>query len=103
MRLFLYRDIKEDDSNLVWICEACHRTIHAYYTENELRDRLSTVDALKADEKINSFAKWRAKHPLGKPTDQRIAMLRCQTTDDEEGEQWHVNGFQQISILALKP
>ena len=58
-----HKAIKEDESNIAWICEACHRTLHAYYTENELRDRLSTLESLKADDKISAFVKWRAKHP----------------------------------------
>jgi len=58
-----YKQLRNDESNFIWICRSCHDHIHATYGESELRDRLSTLDALKADEKIMSFVRWKAKHP----------------------------------------
>lgn len=57
-----YKKIKNDESNFIWICDLCHRTIHAYYDENTLRDRYNTLDKLLADEKFSSYVAWRKKH-----------------------------------------
>lgn len=57
-----YKAIKEEDWNHIFICDMCHRTIHAYFTEKELKDRLSTLELLKADEKFAAYLKWRMKH-----------------------------------------
>ena len=57
-----YRGSKDDPGNHAYICDMCHRTIHAYFSENELRDRLNTIDALKADGRFSSYLKWRLKH-----------------------------------------
>ena len=40
----------------------CHRTIHAYFSENELRDGLNTIELLKKNERFASYLKWRLKH-----------------------------------------
>ena len=40
----------------------CHRTIHAYFTENELKNGLNTLEALRSNEKYASYLKWREKH-----------------------------------------
>lgn len=58
-----YREIRDDESNLAWVCRTCHDQIHALYSESELRDRLSTLDALLNDEKLKAFADWKRKHP----------------------------------------
>ena len=55
-----YKEIKNDESNLIWVCDLCHRTIHAKWTENELRDLYSTKDALKAS--LADYLSWRGKH-----------------------------------------
>jgi hypothetical protein len=57
-----YKEIKEDPSNIAWICEACHQTVHAFYTENELRDNYASISALKSASKFKGYLKWRAKH-----------------------------------------
>lgn len=57
-----YKAIKNEESNLIWICDCCHRTIHAYYNEQELRDRMSTLESLLADAKFSSYVAWRKKH-----------------------------------------
>ena len=57
-----YKQIKEDESNIAWICEDCHRTVHAFYTENELRDNYCTVAALKAARKFAKYLNWKSKH-----------------------------------------
>lgn len=57
-----YKQIKEDESNIAWVCEDCHRTIHAFYTENELRDNYASVAALKAAGKFAKYLNWKSKH-----------------------------------------
>lgn len=57
-----YKDMKDDPSNHIYICDVCHRTIHAYFTENELRDGLNTLEALRENDRFAAFLKWRAKH-----------------------------------------
>ncbi|MDG4656711.1 HNH endonuclease [Ectobacillus antri] len=48
------------------LCIACHKQIHALYTNQELAVRLHTIAALQADEKISSFLKWIRKQPSSK-------------------------------------
>jgi hypothetical protein len=36
----------------------CHRQIHALFTENELAQRYSTIEALLADEAVRTFVRW---------------------------------------------
>jgi hypothetical protein len=36
----------------------CHRQLHALFTEKELAQRYSTVDALLAHEGVHSFVEW---------------------------------------------
>ncbi|UOY92085.1 HNH endonuclease [Ectobacillus sp. JY-23] len=48
------------------LCIACHKQIHALYTNEELAARLHTIEALQADEKISSFLKWIRKQPSSK-------------------------------------
>jgi len=58
-----YKEIKDDPSNLIWICRSCHDQIHACYTESELRDMYSTKAALMEAPKFKKFVEWRRKHP----------------------------------------
>ncbi|MCA0987645.1 HNH endonuclease [Guptibacillus algicola] len=45
------------------LCVACHKQIHALYSNQELAIRLNTVRKLKEDEKIRRFLKWIKKQP----------------------------------------
>ena len=58
-----YKDIRDDDSNHIWICRSCHDFLHANFDNTELRDRLNTLDAIINDEKCNRFISWKKKHP----------------------------------------
>ena len=58
-----YKAVKNDDSNILVVCETCHSKIHATFTENELRDLYSTKDKLLAAPEIASYVAWKAKHP----------------------------------------
>ncbi len=49
--------------------KVCHNTLHATFTENELRDLYREFEnyipfLLRTDERIIKFAKWIAKKPL---------------------------------------
>lgn len=58
-----YKDIKEDPSNLLWICRSCHDHIHASFSENELRDQYFTKELLLSAPEMQKFIKWKIKHP----------------------------------------
>ena len=58
-----YKEIKEDPSNYIWICRSCHDSIHALYTETELRDKYSTLEALLQAPELAKFLTWKRKHP----------------------------------------
>jgi len=57
-----YRQIRNDESNFIWICRQCHDQIHSLYDNNWLRDNLNTLELILADEKIAQFVRWRQKH-----------------------------------------
>ena len=58
-----YKDIKEDPSNLLWICRSCHDQIHAMFDNTELRDLYNTKESLLNNDKFNKYVKWKIKHP----------------------------------------
>ena len=58
-----YKKAKNEDTNHIMICDLCHRTIHAYYDENTLRDKYNTLEKILSDEKFASYIEWRKKHP----------------------------------------
>jgi 5-methylcytosine-specific restriction enzyme A len=45
------------------LCIACHKQIHALYTNKELAIHLHTIEQLKHDEKFRKFLKWVKKQP----------------------------------------
>ena len=47
----------------VWLCEDCHRQIHALYSNKELAMRLNTLAKLEEDEKILKYLKYVRKQP----------------------------------------
>lgn len=47
------------------LCRPCHKQIHALYTNEELAARLSTLEALRADEQIARYLKWIRKQAPG--------------------------------------
>ena len=52
--------------HIVLLCEACHRQIHALYTNKELAVRLNTLQKLKGDSKIKRYIQFIIKQPAGK-------------------------------------
>lgn len=57
-----YKKLKNDEMNFLWICKQCHDQIHAFFTNNELRDVYNSKEALISNEKFNSYVKWRKRH-----------------------------------------
>ena len=48
---------------VAWLCENCHKQIHALYTNRELAIRLNTLDSLENDDKISKYLKYIRKQP----------------------------------------
>lgn len=48
---------------IVQTCETCESFIHKTWTHNELRDVYNSVESILANEKFQSFLKWRHKQP----------------------------------------
>ena len=57
-----FKGMKDKESNWLWVCETCHRTIHAYFSETFLRDFLFTKENLVGNEKFSKYLKWRRNH-----------------------------------------
>ncbi|WP_100373473.1 hypothetical protein [Bacillus sp. FJAT-45037] len=45
------------------LCIACHKQIHALYTNSELAIRLDTIPRLRDDEELKKFIRWIQKQP----------------------------------------
>ena len=58
-----YKEIKEDPSNIIWICRSCHDQIHALKSESELRDCYNTLDKLLEMPEFAKYVAWKKKHP----------------------------------------
>lgn len=54
------------EEHIAYICEACHKHIHALYTNRELAVRLNTIEDLQADDKISKYLKFIRKQPASK-------------------------------------
>ncbi|NHM32699.1 HNH endonuclease [Neobacillus terrae] len=48
------------------LCKACHKQIHAIYTNKELAARLNTIPLLKNDDEIKKYIKWIRKQPASR-------------------------------------
>ena len=48
------------------LCKACHKQIHAIYTNKELAIRLNTISLLKDDDEIKKYIKWIRKQPVSR-------------------------------------
>ena len=58
-----YKEIKNEDSNIIWICRPCHDAIHANFSETELKYSYSTLEELLAAPPLKKFISLRQKHP----------------------------------------
>lgn len=52
------------------LCRACHKTVHACYTEKELAQSFNTIEALRSAKFVLRFVEWIKK----KPADLHIAV-----------------------------
>jgi len=56
----------EQMNTTVDLCKACHKTVHATFTEKELSRSYHTLSLLNQSEPIYKFAKWVRKQPADK-------------------------------------
>lgn len=54
------------DGEVAWLCENCHRQIHALYTNKELAVNLNTLNSLENDEQVIKYLKYIRKQPASK-------------------------------------
>jgi hypothetical protein len=47
----------------VQLCPDCHGILHQLYSEREIAARLSTIEALRADERLMRSVRWIARQP----------------------------------------
>jgi len=48
------------------LCIPCHKQIHALYTNEEIAQRLSSIEQLRNDEQLSRFINWLQKQPATK-------------------------------------
>ena len=58
-----YKEIKEDPSNILWICRLCHDQLHSIFDNSTLRDLYNTKDKILSSEEMMKFIAWKKKHP----------------------------------------
>jgi len=56
----------EEMNTTVNLCKACHKTVHATFTEKELSRSYFTFDSLRNDEMIVKFVNWVRKQSIDK-------------------------------------
>lgn len=49
---------QSDPGPTIDICSACHRQIHALYSNLELARNFNTIDKLKSEPKMSKFLNW---------------------------------------------
>lgn len=54
------------DGEVAWLCESCHKQIHALYTNKELAVRLNTLASLENDDSIIKYLKYIRKQSASK-------------------------------------
>ena len=52
----------EDKNKTIILCSMCHTTLHATFTESELRDHLNTTEKIIQDMRIHKYLLWRINH-----------------------------------------
>jgi hypothetical protein len=58
-----YKEIKDDPTNILYVCRSCHDQIHSLFTETELRDLYFTKSLLLENDEFRKFVEWKKKHP----------------------------------------
>jgi hypothetical protein len=61
----------EGGRNTVDLCSACHKTLHSFFKNETLAEKLSTLDALREDPDIARYLAW-----VRKQRDSRIQVRR---------------------------
>ncbi len=46
-----------------WLCSACHRTVHSFFTNRTLAQEKSSIEALRQDPDIQRYLAWVRKQP----------------------------------------
>lgn len=54
-----YRESKDET---VVLCSMCHSTIHALFSESELRDNLNTLEKIIQNMNMHKYLLWRMNH-----------------------------------------
>ncbi len=62
-RTFSRRDVR---TRLLWVCNPCHKTIHAVLSEKDLEREYNTLEALRQVPEIERFVGWIRTQPPGK-------------------------------------
>jgi len=50
----------------IGICSACHRQIHALFSNQELHDELNTLERLRDEPRVQRFLRWVRKQDPNK-------------------------------------
>ncbi len=57
---------KGETTPTIWICSACHRQIHALFTNLQLADELNSLERLRDEPRMRKFLSWIAKQDANK-------------------------------------
>lgn len=52
---------KGENTPKIWICGACHRQIHALFSNQRLADELNTPQSLRDEPQMQKFLGWMRK------------------------------------------
>jgi hypothetical protein len=53
----------KDSKDTIQVCCDCGDQLHILFTNNELRDKYNTVEALRSNERVRGWIKWIRKKP----------------------------------------
>jgi len=51
--------------DVVVVCIDCGNQVHQLFTNNDLRDRYNTIEALKSNVDVQKWIRWVCKRPFG--------------------------------------
>lgn len=68
------------DSAVIYLCDDCHRQIHALFTNRELAIRFNTIEKLQKNEKIIRYLNYIRKQP----SDKQIAIKKSRAARKKE-------------------
>ncbi|MBX3061826.1 MAG: HNH endonuclease [Anaerolineae bacterium] len=61
----------EGGEETVWLCLTCHATLHKFFSNRTLADRLNSIEALRSDPDIARYLAW-----VRKQSDQAFPVRR---------------------------